>query len=147
MAGRSLTPSLAVLQVWTAARAATSEGRETGAIARLHGALMGVLTHLVDRLGLLATGHPSVSQVLLPLLAHGLDLGNPEADTLTEDALKLLLVALGSGGGLSPGLQVLHCFQLYQIAAKLALWVGLINNGNSIWFVIWVSTKIGCWAE
>ena len=88
---------------------ASSSGRETGAVARLHSALMGVLTHLVDRLGRLATEHSHISQVLLPILAHSLDLANPETETLVEDALKLLRVTLSGCQQLTPALQVAHC--------------------------------------
>ena len=42
---------------------ASNAARETGAVARLHSALMAVLTHLVNRLGTVATQHPQISQV------------------------------------------------------------------------------------
>lgn len=74
-------------------------------VVRLHGALIGVLTHLVDRLGRLATEDASIAQVLPPLLAHALDLRNPESDALVEDALKLLRVTLSGCSQLAPQLQ------------------------------------------
>ena len=69
---------------------------------------MAALTHLVDRLGRLATEHPHVAQVLPSLLAHALDLSSPESETLAEDALKLLRVTLCGSVQMAPQLQVSH---------------------------------------
>lgn len=107
------------VQVWASAREASSSGKETGAVARLHSALMAAITHLVDRLGRLATEHPHVASVLPPLLAHALDLRSPESETLSEDALKLLRVTLSGSTQMAPQLQVCGDTAAYCIVSFL----------------------------
>lgn len=52
-------------QVWSAtAEAAQGEASETGALSRLHSALIAVVTHVVTRLGSRALGDPQVSGYL-----------------------------------------------------------------------------------
>ena len=45
-------------------------------------------------------------QVLLPLLDHGIDVSNPESETLVEDAVKLLSATLSGSQQLPPPLLV-----------------------------------------
>ena len=47
-------------QVWAAAEASGMKGGETGSVARLHSALMAVMTHLVVKLGGRATSAPEL---------------------------------------------------------------------------------------
>ena len=84
-----------------------STGKETGAIGRLHSALIAVLTHLVNRLGHLATSHAAVEAVLFPLLAHALDASQAHGDLLVDEALPLVQATLTSSPTISqPHLQV-----------------------------------------
>lgn len=86
---------------------AASGNKETGAIGRLHSALMAVLTHLVSRLGFLAISHPAVEAVLFPLLAHALDTRQPHQDLLIDEALPLVQATLTSTPSIAqPHMQV-----------------------------------------
>lgn len=49
-----------VPQVWSTATSAARSGREGGAAARLHSALIAVLTHLISRVGIAAVSDAQV---------------------------------------------------------------------------------------
>jgi hypothetical protein len=86
--------------VWArAADAATGGGAGPGAAARLHAALLAVLTHVLRRLGRAALASPALPAVLWPLLEATTDPSHPEADSLRDDGLRLLRAALGAGDG------------------------------------------------
>jgi hypothetical protein len=101
-AGEALRPHLGALaaslpQVWEAATAAARRpDADTGSVARLHSALMAVLTHLVGKLRGAALSDPGVQGVLYPLLQYATDPGSSEADVLLEEALKLWAVVQGA---------------------------------------------------
>ena len=94
-AGEALRPHLGALAaalppVWEAATAAARRpDADTGSVARLHSALMAVMTHLVGKLRGAALGDAGVQRVLYPLLQYATDPSSPEADVLLEEALKL----------------------------------------------------------
>ncbi|KAK9829330.1 hypothetical protein WJX72_005222 [[Myrmecia] bisecta] len=92
--GEKVQPHLGILaaalpQAWSTASEHSSMGGETGATARLHSALIAVLTHLVSRLCGLATSNAQVQSVLYPLLQHATDSASPDSDCLVEEALRL----------------------------------------------------------
>jgi hypothetical protein len=101
-AGEALRPHLGALaaalpQVWEAATAtARRPDADTGSVARLHSALMAVLTHLVGKLRGAALEDAGVQGVLYPLLQYATDPGSSEADVLLEEALKLWAVVQGA---------------------------------------------------
>lgn len=103
-AGDALRPHLGAIaaalpQVWEAASALSRRANaDIGAVARLHSALMAVMTHLVNRLRGAALEDPGLQGVLFPLLHYATDPASPEADVLLEEALKLWQ-ARGRGEG------------------------------------------------
>lgn len=106
-AGEALRPHLGALaaalpQVWEAASAtARRPDADTGSVARLHSALMAVMTHLVGKLRGAALEDGGVQGVLYPLLQYATDPGSPEADVLLEEALKLWAVVQGAAPAVS----------------------------------------------
>ena len=119
LAGRAAAPHLTVLAaalpaVWARASAlagGASSGSSppsaavppnSGAAARLHSALMAVLTHALRRLGRAAAREPAVAGVLWPLLEAATDPGHPEADALADDGARLLRAAIGAAGSVPP---------------------------------------------
>ncbi|BDA43024.1 Importin-11 [Coccomyxa sp. Obi] len=98
----------ALPQVWSAtAEAAQGEAAETGALSRLHSALIAVVTHVVTRLGSRALGDPQFQGVLWPLLGAALDVSSIESETLVEEGLRLLSAVLGCTAELPPQLLAL----------------------------------------
>jgi len=101
-AGEALRPHLGALaaalpQVWQAAsEAARRPDADTGSVARLHSALMAVMTHLVGKLRSAALEDPGVQGVLYPLMQYATDPASSEADVLLEEALKLWAVVQGA---------------------------------------------------
>ena len=120
-AGDQLQPHLGALaqalpQVWeaaaaqrnqqaaVAAAAARGEARapkpsssaDSGSLARLHSALMAVLTHLVGKLRGVALENPQVQPVLYPLLSYATDPRNPEGEVLVEEAFRLWAMTLSA---------------------------------------------------
>ncbi|EIE26982.1 ARM repeat-containing protein [Coccomyxa subellipsoidea C-169] len=95
----------ALPQVWSATQEATQS--ETGALSRLHSALIAVVTHVVTRLGSRALRDPQFGGVLWPLLGTALDVGSAESETLVEEGLRLLTATLGSVAELPPPLLAL----------------------------------------
>lgn len=101
-AGEALRPHLGALaaalpQVWEAATSAAQRpDADTGSVARLHSALMAVLTHLVGKLRGAALEDAGVQGVLYPLLQYATDPSSSEADVLLEEALKLWAVVQGA---------------------------------------------------
>ena len=56
-------------QVWSAAALEMQpEDKDTGAVSRLHSALIAVMTHIISRLGADALGNPEVQQFSCPLV-------------------------------------------------------------------------------
>lgn len=98
--------SSALLQIWAAGSRSTAETSGTGAVARLHSALIAVLTHLLSRLYAAATQHEQIREVLLPLLLAALDENSPEHEVLLEDGLHLLQALLAGSSSINEGLQV-----------------------------------------
>lgn len=77
----------------------TSSGNlanDTGAVVRLHSALIAVLTHLVGKLRTAALSNEHISSVVYPLLRFALNLGGAESEVLCEEAFRLWSVTLGS---------------------------------------------------
>ena len=95
-----------LLQIWAAGSRSTAETSGTGAVARLHSALIAVLTHLLSRLYAAATQHEQIREVLLPLLLAALDENSPEHEVLLEDGLHLLQALLAGSSSINEGLQV-----------------------------------------
>lgn len=111
--GDAIAPFLGVLaaalpQVWSASEAVSVSGStrdvDTGALARLHSALIAVLTHLVNRLRTAAISHPQVQSVVFPLLQYATNLRSAEAEVLVEEAFRLWAVALASLPSVPPAL-------------------------------------------
>ena len=102
----SALTSPTLLQIWAAGSRSTAETSGTGAVARLHSALIAVLTHLLSRLYAAATQHEQIREVLLPLLLAALDENSPEHEVLLEDGLHLLQALLAGSSSINEGLQV-----------------------------------------
>jgi hypothetical protein len=124
-AGEALRPHLGALaaslpQVWEAATAAARRpDADTGSVARLHSALMAVMTHLVGKLRGAALGDAGVQGVLYPLLQYATDPGSGEADVLLEEALKLWAVVQGATPAVTP--------QLIELLPRMA---ALLRRGR-----------------
>jgi hypothetical protein len=124
-AGEALRPHLGALaaalpQVWEAATAtARRPDADTGSVARLHSALMAVLTHLVGKLRVAALEDEGVRGVLYPLLQYATDPASPEADVLLEEALKLWAVVQGAAPAVSA--------QLVELLPRMA---ALLRRGR-----------------
>ncbi|WIA23852.1 hypothetical protein OEZ85_013510 [Tetradesmus obliquus] len=109
-AGERLQPHLGALAaalpgVWQASTKQASGGNaDTGALARLHSALMAVITHLVGKLRHAAMANEQVQAVMYPLLGYATNLHNPEAEVLVEEALKCWGVALAVEPAVAPQL-------------------------------------------
>ena len=120
LAGRAAAPHLGALAaalpaVWARASAlaglpspsdssaaASAVSPNSGAAARLHSALMAVLTHALRRLGRAAAREPAVAAVLWPLLEAATDPSHPQADALADDGARLLRAAIGAAGCVPP---------------------------------------------
>ena len=100
--GEALRPHLGALaaalpQVWESATVMSRRpDADTGSVARLHSALMAVMTHLVGKLRGAALDDPGVQGVLYPLMQYATDPSSSEADVLLEEALKLWAVVQGA---------------------------------------------------
>ena len=114
-----------LLQIWAAGSRSTAEASGTGAVARLHSALIAVLTHLLSRLYAAATQHEQIREVLLPLLLAALDENSPEHEVLLEDGLHLLQALLAGSSSINEGLQVRGAS-----AVKMVLLV-LVDTGRT----------------
>ncbi|KAK9865409.1 hypothetical protein WJX84_004910 [Apatococcus fuscideae] len=90
------TLTSALPKVWSKTHQQSEGSGESGAVARLHSALIAVLTHLVSRMGSQAASHSEVQGVLFPLLAHATDPSLPESEVLIEEALRLWRAVLGA---------------------------------------------------
>ncbi|KAK9845638.1 hypothetical protein WJX84_002303, partial [Apatococcus fuscideae] len=98
--GDGVDPYLATLtdslpKVWSKTHSNEGSG-QSGAVARLHSALIAVLTHLVSRMGAQAASQSEVQGVLFPLLTHATDASLPESEVLIEEALRLWRAVLGA---------------------------------------------------
>jgi hypothetical protein len=105
--GSRVRPHLASItdalpQVWTVISARAGEG--TGALTRLHSALIATLAHLISKLGAAAMAEPRVAAVLLPMLRHSTNAAAPEAEPLLEDGLKLWMAVLRASAAVPPEL-------------------------------------------
>ena len=124
--------SSTLLQIWAAGSRSTAETSGTGAVARLHSALIAVLTHLLSRLYAAATQHEQIREVLLPLLLAALDENSPEHEVLLEDGLHLLQALLAGSSSINEGLQVrgllqsLWCFWCWSIPGVPAAGAALL---------------------
>ncbi|KAG1678184.1 hypothetical protein FOA52_016121 [Chlamydomonas sp. UWO 241] len=62
---------------------------DTGAVVRLHSALIAVLTHLVGKLRAVAVRDTQIAGVVFPLLDFSTSLGSQESECLVEEAFRL----------------------------------------------------------
>jgi len=69
---------------------------DTGAVVRLHSALLAVATHLVGKLRRAALSDPQVAATVYPLLHYATSLGSPESECLVEEAFRLWSCALSA---------------------------------------------------
>lgn len=69
---------------------------DTGAVVRLHSALIAVLTHLVGKLRSAALANEHIASVVYPLLRFSTSIGGAESEVLCEEAFRLWSVTLGS---------------------------------------------------
>lgn len=86
--GTRILPQLSIIadalpKIWLAASVAGSgPGDDTGAIVRLHSALIAVLTHLVSKLRSAAMKDPRIPGVVFPLLQHSTSLSECTSELL-----------------------------------------------------------------
>ncbi|GAX82609.1 hypothetical protein CEUSTIGMA_g10035.t1 [Chlamydomonas eustigma] len=66
-----------------------ASSEDTGAVVRLHSALIAVLTHLVGKLRAVAVRDPQIAGVIFPLLNFSTSLGSQESECLVEEAFRL----------------------------------------------------------
>lgn len=95
----------ALPRVWSVVQGRAEEG--TGARVRLHCSLLAMLAHLITKLGSTAAQDPQVAGVLLPLLHHATNIGDPHSEPLMEDGLKLWMAVLQAAPELTPALMEL----------------------------------------
>jgi hypothetical protein len=93
----------ALPQIWSKAIGHSSTS-DTGAVVRLHSALIAVLTHLVTKLRGIATQDPRVMGVVFPLLQFATNLRNPESEVLVEEAFRLWNTTISSLTAITPEL-------------------------------------------
>uniref|UniRef100_A0A7S3VSI4 Importin N-terminal domain-containing protein n=1 Tax=Dunaliella tertiolecta TaxID=3047 RepID=A0A7S3VSI4_DUNTE len=80
-------------------RGADGESRkigDSGAVVRLHSALIAVLTHLVGKLKGMALRNSQVAGVVYPLLQYSTSLSTPESECLVEEAFRLWSCSLSA---------------------------------------------------
>jgi hypothetical protein len=106
----------ALPRVWSVINARQGEG--TGALARLHSALISTLTHVISKLGGSALSEEHFSSVILPLLLHATSLGSAETEPLVDDGLKLWYALLRSTDTLPPQLNEMLAQRLPSIINK-----------------------------
>lgn len=92
----------ALPQVWNVIN--NRSGNSPGALTRLQCALIGVMTHLIARLGAAALNEENVSRILMPLLLHSTNISSTESEPLIDDGLQLWLAVLYSIEALPPQL-------------------------------------------
>ena len=108
----------ALPRVWSVVQGQSEEGN--GARVRLHCSLLAMLAHLIAKLGAMAAQDPQVAGVLLPLLHHATNVGDPHAEPLMEDGLKLWMAVLQASPGLTPAM-------LELVTSRLA---GVLRRGK-----------------
>lgn len=106
----------ALPRVWRVINARQGEG--TGALTRLHSALISTLTHVISKLGGSALSGEHFSSVILPLLVHATSLGGAETEPLVDDGLKLWHALLRSTNTLPPQLNEMLAQRLPAILNK-----------------------------
>jgi len=106
----------ALPRVWSVINARQGEG--TGALTRLHSALISTLTHVISKLGGSALSEDHFSSVILPLLLHATNLGSAETEPLVDDGLKLWHALLRSTDTLPPQLNEMLTQRLPAILNK-----------------------------
>ncbi|KAL6783825.1 hypothetical protein ACKKBG_A03665 [Auxenochlorella protothecoides x Auxenochlorella symbiontica] len=119
--GSRLAPHLAAITdalpgVWGVV--AARRGAGPGAAARLHAALIGVLAHLVGRLGLAAVAEPRVGALLAPLLRHATDVASTDSEPLLDDGLRLWRGVLQHSTSVSPLLADLFAHRFMPLLAR-----------------------------
>jgi len=120
--GSRIHPHLGIIaaalpEIWEAAsRHASSQGAssrssggdaaasDTGAVVRLHSALIAVLTHLVGKLRSVAVSNAQITSVIFPLLQYSTNLGGPESECLVEEAFRLWNTTISSMPEVTPQL-------------------------------------------
>ncbi|MEW5315516.1 MAG: hypothetical protein WDW38_006938 [Sanguina aurantia] len=110
--GTRILPQLSIIadalpKIWQTASSSGAGGlasADTGAVVRLHSALIAVLTHLVSKLRSAAMKDPRIPGVVFPLLQHSTNLSGPESECLVEEAFRLWNTALSSLPEVTPQL-------------------------------------------
>lgn len=80
----------------SSASAPGAGNHDTGAVVRLHSALIAVLTHLVGKLRAVAVQDEQIAGVVFPMLSFSTSLGSQESECLVEEAFRLWNTTISS---------------------------------------------------